>query len=243
MSDYAKRLTEVVRNQGHPNCRPRDAATLIIVDQTAREPLILMGKRHERHAFLPGKFVFPGGRVDAGDSKLAVPDRLDPKVEKKLLADMKGNPSAARARAMALAAIRETYEETGLLIGAQTNSTMKSRSPAWRAFAEHNVVPALSSLDFICRAITPPRRPRRYDTRFFCISSEHIAQRENPVDFELLDLHWLTFAKALDLDLPIITRVVLEELQQNLDTGRYPQAGDRVPFYYMRNGVFRRELL
>lgn len=243
MNDYAKRLTEVVRNQGHPNCRPRDAATLIIVDRSGRDPLVLMGKRHERHAFLPGKFVFPGGRVDAGDSRLAVPDCLDSKVEKKLLADMKGSPSTGRARAMALAAIRETYEETGLLIGTHSNNTVKSRSPAWRAFAEHNVVPALSSLGFICRAITPPRRPRRYDTRFFCISADHIAQRAKPVDVELLDLHWLTFEKALGLDLPAITRIVLEELQEKLDAGRFPKAGDRVPYYYMRNGVFRRELL
>lgn len=243
VNDYAERLTNAVRKLDHPNRRPSDAATLIVIDHSAGKPLVLMGKRHERHAFLPGKFVFPGGRVDVGDSRLAVSERLNPAVEKKLLVDMKGAPSVGRAKAMALAAIRETYEETGLLIGSSSTATIASRSPAWRPFAEQNIVPALSSLSFFCRAITPPRRPRRYDTRFFCISSDHIAHRTKPTNSELIDLHWLTFKQALDLDLPIITRVVLEELQEKLENGAFPQPDTPVPYYYMRNGIFHRELV
>jgi 8-oxo-dGTP pyrophosphatase MutT (NUDIX family) len=202
-----------------------------------------MGKRHERHAFLPGKFVFPGGRVDAGDTRIAVTDALDPAVERRLLKDMKGRPSTRRARAMALAAIRETYEETGLLIGAHAPGAFASRSRAWQPFAEHGVSPVLAPVGFFCRAVTPPRRPRRYDTRFFCVSADHIAKRTEPADCELLDLHWLTFDKALNLDLPIITRVVLEELREKLQQNRFPALDDPVPYYYMRNGVFRRKML
>ena len=67
MNDPAQRLTEATRRRDHPNLRPRDAATLIIVDASGKKPKVLMGRRHERHSFMPGKFVFPGGRVDPAD--------------------------------------------------------------------------------------------------------------------------------------------------------------------------------
>ncbi len=239
----AKQLNTVVRRMDHPNRRPRDAATLIVVDRSGGTPKILMGRRHEGHVFMPGKFVFPGGRVDPGDARIAVPDRLDPEVERKLLVDMKGQGSARRAQAIALAAIRETWEETGLLIGVPGKLPMRTRSPAWRGFAASGLTPPLSALAFVCRAITPPRRPRRYDTRFFCISAEHVARRDEPADAELLDLHWLSLSDAMGLDLPPITKVVLEELRDKLDTDAFLKPGGRVPYYYMRNRVFLREEL
>jgi len=243
VNDYAARLTSAIRKQEHANLRPRDAATLIIIDFTKDEPVLLMGRRHERHAFLPGKFVFPGGRVDLCDSRIAVADTLDAKVERKLLSKMKGRPASRRAQALALAAIRETWEETGLLLGKPTAQGFKSSSPAWSDFAKQGMSPAISALSFVFRAITPPRRPRRYDTRFFCISAEHIVHRADPDNDELLDLHWLPFGKALELDLPIITKVVLEELREKLHGGKLPSPEQGVPYYYMRNGVFRREML
>lgn len=242
-ANTAERLTNVVRRQDYPNCRPRDAATLIIVDMREDAPKILMGRRHEGHVFMPGKFVFPGGRIDRSDSAVAVPDNLDPAVEAKLLADMKGAPSARRAQALGLAAIRETYEETGLLIGKPAGNPMTSRSPAWRPFVERGLTPALADLSLFCRAITPPRRPRRYDTRFFVVSSDLVAGRLTDGDGELLDLHWMTFRKAFELDLPPITKVVLEELQGKLDRGALPAPDEDVPYYFMRNGVFHREVL
>lgn len=242
MTDYAQRLTNVVRKQHHDNQRPRDAATLIVVDTTHLEPMILMGRRHEGHVFMPGKFVFPGGRIDRGDSQVKVADRLDPNVEQKLLKDMKGKPSRRRARALALAAIRETFEETGLLIATEDADPMTSSSGIWRAFAERRLAPPLSAMRFVCRAITPPRRPRRYDTRFFCITADYIAHRVEDTDGELLDLHWLPFRKAFELDLPPITQVVLEELQNKLDQG-LPHPNDTVPYYFMQNGAFQRRTL
>lgn len=243
MNDQAKPPGDVSRRQNGASPRPRDAATLIVVDSSGREPKVLMGRRHERHVFMPGKFVFPGGSVDPGDSRLAVPERLDKTVEQRLLIDMKGTPSPRRAQGIALAAIRETGEETGLLIGTREGAAWKSASPAWRPFTEKGITPALSALSFFCRAITPPRRPRRFDTRFFCVSAALIAERITPDNDELLDLHWLTFAEALELDLPTITRAVLEELREKTRAGGLPDAGAPVPYYYMRNGVFRRELL
>ncbi|MEM1317090.1 MAG: NUDIX hydrolase, partial [Pseudomonadota bacterium] len=98
-----------------PNMRPKDASTLIILDGHGPKAKVLMGRRHERHKFMPGLFVFPGGRVDAGDGAVASADNLHPLVEEKLLSNLRGRPSQRRTRGIALAAIRETYEEAGLL--------------------------------------------------------------------------------------------------------------------------------
>lgn len=243
MNDHAARLTEVSRRRDHPNLRPRDAATLIIVDTSGPKAKVLMGRRHERHAFMPGKFVFPGGRVDPADLRLAVAEELHPAVGRKLLIDMKRGPSPSRARALALAALRETYEETGLVIGQRGSVNIATRSSAWRAFLSHGVTPGLAPLRFITRAITPPRRTRRYDTRFFCVGAEAIAHRAESETQELLDLHWLTFAEALELDLPSITQVVLEELAERLSASGLPRPDAPVPYYFMRNGRFERNLI
>ena len=227
----------------HPYLRPKDAATLIIVDTGGARPKVLMGQRHLNSAFMPGKYVFPGGRVDAGDARLKVPGALDATVERKLCCDMKGTASPRRARALALAAIRETAEETGLLIGTREAAGWTTRSPAWRVFARQGLAPALSSLTFFLRAITPPGRSRRFDTRFFCTTSEAIAHAIPNENDELLDLHWLTFGDARKLDLPRITRFALQTLEAKLKANMFPAPGDEVAYFYQRNGKFLRETL
>jgi 8-oxo-dGTP pyrophosphatase MutT (NUDIX family) len=242
-SNQANRLTQVSRRQDWPNSRPRDAATLIIVDTSESEPRVLMGRRHDAHVFLPGKFVFPGGRISPADSRLRTRDDLDPVVMRKLLFDMKGKPSPDRARGLALTAVRETFEETGLLIGRPRGQNSSTRSPLWRDFLGQGVTPSLAGMRFIARAITPPRRPRRFDTRFFFTTHEAIASSVEIENRELLDLHWLTFPKAQALDLPTITQVVLDELQSHLRGGRLPPKDAPVPYYYMRHGRFERQLI
>src|SRR5438552_12384874 len=81
--------------------RPRDAATLIIVDSSSGEPRVLLGRRRLDMAFMPGRYVFPGGRVDPADKLIAVEDELRSGDLRKLMVAMKGTPSAARARALA----------------------------------------------------------------------------------------------------------------------------------------------
>src|SRR5271169_6156543 len=95
--------------------RPRDAATLIIIERARGKTRVLMGKRHAGHKFMPGKFVFPGGAVEPGDRRMTVAGALDAAVEAKLLARTRRN-APEFARALALAAIRETFEETGLAL-------------------------------------------------------------------------------------------------------------------------------
>ena len=118
--------------------RPRDAATLILLDREGGEIRVLMGRRHARHVFMPGKFVFPGGRTDPDDSRMPVAEDLHPDEEEKL-GRIRPRSAPARARAIALSAIRETYEEAGLLIGRTARS--RRRRPSWQGFAEHGVAP------------------------------------------------------------------------------------------------------
>ena len=111
---------------GQPNIQPKDASTLILLDRSGPSPKVLMGKRHQRHTFLPGAFVFPGGSVDAGDRNMPVAAALDPRAEEKLMRQVR-RPSGDKARSLALAAIRETFEETGLLLGARRDAPLAAR--------------------------------------------------------------------------------------------------------------------
>ncbi len=223
--------------------RPRDAATLIIVDTSSGEPKVLLGRRRLDMVFMPGRYVFPGGRVDPADRQIAVDEDLAAGDLEKLMVGMKGTPSAARARALALAAVRETFEEAGLLIGTPLGSDIPPEVAAWREFFATGFRPALGRLRFFARAITPPGRPRRFDTRFFCVEAEAIAHRVSVADGELSDLEWHSIAQARTLELPNITRVVLEDLGERIAGGAL-QSGDMpVPFYHRRNGSFRRDLI
>lgn len=224
--------------------RPRDAATLIIVDRDGPAPRVLMGKRRMEQVFMPGKYVFPGGRVDKSDRLVASADELSSTEVGKLMLQMKGSVSAARARALALAAIRETFEEAGLVIGAPLAGPAPGKDvPGWSDFIGHGYLPRLSPLTFFARAITPPGRPRRYDTRFFFMDATAIAHRTDSNDGELSGLHWLTMEDARDLDLPPITRVVLEDLMERIRDDSLHASTSRVPFYHHINGSFRRDML
>jgi 8-oxo-dGTP pyrophosphatase MutT (NUDIX family) len=242
-SDLSDRLTAAERDRSHPNVRPKDAATLILVDRTTPIPKVLLGKRHAGHKFMPGKFVFPGGRVEPHDRSMPVAKPLDPNAERMLMQRVK-RPNAAKARAFALAAIRETFEETGLLLGARSQNASPTPDGAWSEFAKAGFYPDLSTMHFIARAITPSHRPRRFDTRFFSVDASAIAHRiENVVhaEAELVELVWLPITEARRLDMPTITGVILEELQARVAAGFGHDLP--VPFYQMPRMRFTRELL
>lgn len=234
----AIRLTTSERNQSFPNTRPKDAATLIILDRSGGEPKILLGRRHAGHKFLPGKYVFPGGRVERTDARMAAASELDPAVEEQLMRQML-RPSRARARAMALAGIRETFEETGIMIGARGTAPCLAAKGLWADFAAAGILPDLSRLHFIARAITPPRRQKRFDTRFFVVDAEAIVERRDGIvgpDSELVELVWVPLAEAPALGLMTVTAVVLEELAARIAAGLPRDLP--VPFYRMINQKF-----
>ena len=223
--------------------RPRDAATLIIVDTASGEPRVLLGRRRPDLVFMPGRYVFPGGRVDPADRHIAVEQDLEPGNLNKLMVAMKGNPTPVRARALALAAVRETFEEAGLLIGSPSQAEAPAKALAWQRFYSCGYQPTLAQLTFFARAITPPGRPRRFDTRFFCVPAEAIAHKIAIADGELSDLEWHSIAQARSLELPNITRVVLEDLGERIIAGALRNCDAPVPFYHRRNGTFHRDLI
>lgn len=242
--DYVQLLADEARERRWPNVRPSDAATLIILDRRGKTPKVLMGRRHPKHKFMPGKFVFPGGRIEDGDRRMNVTGSLAEACEARLMARMQ-RPTMSRARALALAAIRETFEETGLLFGSRDFGAPPSAPEGpWRDFASHGVYPDLEALTFIARAITPPRRPKRFDARFFAIDREALAHKVDGVvgpDTELDKLVWVTFEETQAIELAAVTRVVLGELAARISRGFGPFL--KVPFYYERDRKWIREEL
>jgi len=246
--DLGRRLTERMttseRDQSSPDSVPRDAATLMLIDRAdAAKPKVLLGRRHASHKFMPGKFVFPGGRIEALDAKMPAASELHADIAKKLNTRVT-SPSADYARSFPLAAIRETAEEAGLLLGVKRDQPPDAPGEIWNEFAKARVHPDLGNLHFIARAITPPRRPRRFDTRFFTTDATSIAHKIDGVvgeNSELVELLWVPLEEAARIDMPTITSVILEELGARVAAGMGHDLP--VPFYFMENQKFFRELL
>lgn len=242
-ADRAERLTRTIRDQSFPNLKPRDSATLILIDRSETVPKVLLGRRHLRHRFMPGKFVFPGGRIEPTDRMMATLTPLHERHVARLMQRVK-RASAVKAAGYALAAVRETYEETGLMIGKRTERPIETPPGAWEAFAKEGIMPDLAAVHFIARAITPPKRPLRFDSRFFAADISAVAHRVDGMvgpDSELVELVWLPINEARSLDMPGITAVVLEELQDRIAAGmdyEHP-----VPLYRMLHKRFVRETL
>jgi len=221
--------------------RPRDAATLILLDRNGDRIKVLMGRRHSKHVFMAGRFVFPGGRTDPTDGRIPVAAPLHPAEFKKLQV---GRMTESRVRAVAMSAVRETYEEAGLLIGHK--GAFNAPNPSWQGFAENGVQPALDALRYVGRAITPTGRVRRFDTRFFAVWREAVAMAapDGPPTDELEEQVWLPIEDAKQLEIPPITRTIMTDLEERLAIDPELRPGALpVPFYYMRNNRFKRELV
>jgi 8-oxo-dGTP pyrophosphatase MutT (NUDIX family) len=93
----------------------------------------------------------------------------------------------------------------------------------WREFLEIGAAADLAALDFIGRAITPPYRPKRFDARFFMAEAEHLISLEPRPDCgELDEIAWVDLDETLTLDLPNVTRFMVQELAQRLDDPARP---------------------
>lgn len=216
----------------------RDAATIILTRMLPEGPAVLMGQRGAGAAFMPSKYVFPGGALDPDD---ATPPFARPlaALDAARLAEDAG---PVLPMAFAGAAIRELWEETGLRLGLP--GTWADPVPGdWQGFAEAGLLPDAGALRFVFRAITPPGRPRRFDARFFVADAAEVAG--DPDDFshatdELSHLHWVPISEARRLDLPFITEVVLAEVAAHCLPGS--AADDSVPFFDNSGSrsVFRR---
>ncbi|MDO5656886.1 MAG: NUDIX hydrolase [Paracoccus sp. (in: a-proteobacteria)] len=184
----------------------RDAATVILLRRDGDSPSVLMGMRGEKAVFMPSRYVFPGGAVDAADAEAALAAKAEPVTALRLSAEVE--PGAPAPAQLLAAGLRELAEETGLLIGQPGESDMTLYDKA-------GLCPDPSGLHYVFRAITPPGRPRRFDARFFLADAALV--HGDPDDFsnacdELSHLHWVPLDQARALHLPFITEVVLAEV-------------------------------
>ncbi|MYM54767.1 NUDIX hydrolase [Thalassovita mangrovi] len=204
----------------------RDAATVIVLRNRTTNPHVLMGQRGSKAAFMPNKFVFPGGAVDAEDADVPLATHLPQVCRERLLEDSERDMS----HALAVAAIRELWEETGLVLGQKGAWDMPPPAD-WASFAATGHLPSAHPLQFVFRAITPPGRPRRFDARFFLIDADEIASDLD--DFsaacdELSHLQWIPLPEVREFDLPFITEVVLAEVAARAHDMTPPAS---VPFF------------
>jgi 8-oxo-dGTP pyrophosphatase MutT (NUDIX family) len=191
----------------------RPAATVVLWRDGARGPEVLMGQRGASAVFMPSKFVFPGGGIDAADQPRS--GHLAETCAARLSADVP--PGAPEPDRIVAAALRELVEETGLAL-----------APG-------------AALRFIFRAITPQGAPRRFDARFLLTPASAITG--DPEDFsaaadELSALQWVPLSDARGFDLPFITEIVLSEVANLIAGGAQPG----VPFFDNRGPrpMFRR---
>lgn len=207
----------------------RDAASVVVVRDHTDGPQVLMGQRGATAAFMPSKYVFPGGAVDAADANAPLASPLR-RADRDALCD--GGQSLPEA--LAAAAVRELLEETGQAL------TAPCPGATWEGRA--GLGPNAAALTFIFRAITPPGRPRRFDARFFLVHASDLTSDLD--DFsgaqdELSHLHWVPLTHARTLDVPFITEVVLAEVAARLATGMtrgipfFDNSGDTSVFRYL----------
>jgi 8-oxo-dGTP pyrophosphatase MutT (NUDIX family) len=203
--------------------RPVDAATMVLWRRRANGTIeVLMGRRHRNHVFMPHAYVFPGGRVDRIDAALEPASPLADDVHTRL--QRAANPT--RARAIAAAAVRETYEETGLFLG-------DSDPDAPGGFR-----PALEGMDYFFRAITPPGRPRRFDARFLVANGEAATGEIGTGDGELLDVEFRSLEDSRNLDIAGITRIALAEFERWVTDPKAPDPNRPVPLSRFLRGRY-----
>ena len=213
--------------------RPRDAASLILLRLEDREHRVLVGRRPPQARFLPGRYVFPGGAVEPDDSRARPATQLN--------ADMAGPMAVGgrqtAARILAMAAVRETFEETGLLL-AESGDLGPVRSPTWSAMRARGVAPALHRLAYVGRAITPVPSPIRFHARFFVADAQY-AMGELGGDSELEDLHWcpvgeLARLPTIDVQSFMLAHAVTTLTDDDSETAGKPVLTQRAGKNYIR---------
>ncbi|MCF6321006.1 MAG: NUDIX hydrolase [Rhizobiaceae bacterium] len=243
-SPQMRKMRARVKLSGSPPLRPRNAATIILIDGKPGNFRILMGQRNKALKFMPGALVFPGGAVDRADGNIPAIDELDELTAKRILNNLRARPTPRAARALALACTRELAEETGLLMGKQTNTPPVHDD--WHFFKDLGLAPAISPLRLLARATTPPGAPRRFDTWFFTAPASAIAHTPKggfSPSGELENLRWLTPQEAIGANTQEITRVILVELINRLKVDPQLSPEYSAPNYYFKKNFFHRDVM
>ena len=204
--------------------RPRDAASLIVLRRGRRGPVCLMGRRREDARFLPGCFVFPGGAVEGPDRTAWPASRLD----LAHLGAMGVGGNAAAATALATAAVRETYEEAGVMIAAP-GDIGAAPGATFDEMRRRGVAPALGRLVYLGRAITPARYPIRFHARFFLTIVGHgrdgLGGDGLSGDGELDRLSWVPLADVASLPTIDVTRFMAKFTGEIMDSAHLHSGG------------------
>jgi 8-oxo-dGTP pyrophosphatase MutT (NUDIX family) len=183
-----------------PPATPRPAASVLLYDDT-RPWRLLMMRRPDTTTFAPGAWVFPGGGVH--------------------------EPDRARPDPLRAAAVREVFEEVGVLLARPDGAAAAGRIRAelaagrdfWAALAAAEAEPALDRLAFCGRWVTPRQVRRRYDTRFY-LAPLPAGQPIRPEPGEVVEWRWITPAAALaddDMAMINVTRRILEQMAEHPD--------------------------
>lgn len=192
-----------------------------------------MGQRSPRNDFMPSVFVFPGGRVDRSDSYAPYGRDLSPRTERILEAAY----SPRKARACVLASIRETWEETGLMMGRPEKWTKNINDPSWDAFRQAEIMPDMSGIEVFGRAVTPPHRHKRYDTWFFIQKFDGDTQAIGDSG-ELSNVGWYDWDAIKSLEMQRATTMMLAVLKNYMKSDR-PR--DDVFYSHMKRGSYKQE--
>ncbi|MBI1262306.1 MAG: NUDIX domain-containing protein [Rhizobiales bacterium] len=217
----------VLPEKPQPPVRIRDAASLVLIDRGGSEPRVLMGRRHARMAFVPDAFVFPGGKLDPDDFKAQPATSFRPDVHAHM---QQSAATRTKAEALATAAIRETYEETGIWL-AGPGDVGDVRSETWTHFRKAGLAPRLDAVHMAARAITPVGSPIRFHARFF-VADAGESHGELRGSGELEELGWYTLREALKLPVIDVTEFVLGEAA----AGRFDRPRAHIPLFSYRNG-------
>ena len=244
MNRFVQRMNEVERDLGSPYVRPKDAATLILVDRSGRGA---QGAARQAPSAATNSCransSFRAAGSTAADKRMPVARPLDPHAEAHLCKALR---APERREGAGFCARGDPRDIRGDRTAAWRASSEVAKVPdgPWTAFAQAKILPDLGALHFIGRAITPPGRPRRFDARFFTLDASAIAHRVEGVtgpDAELVELVWMPLDGGKQLDMPAVTGVMLEELDARIADGFGHDLP--VPFYSMPRGRFMRELL
>jgi len=198
----------------------KPAATVVLLQDDPADgipPSVFFVRRHRKSAFMPNAYVFPGGRVDDADAHPALLERLRGVDEADLDHRMAGLDDRALEAAHVVAAIRETFEEAGVLLATRGGKPVPSteedpelweRLDDWRNrlnahqadFADfvqqEDLALDASRLAYFAHWVTPTHERKRYDTRFF-VAAAPFGQRYQHDDKEVTDSCWLTASEAL----------------------------------------------
>ncbi len=220
----------------------RDAASVLLMRQRDSDPEVLVGRRSRGAAFMPDKFVFPGGAVGSEDRGMTLAGMPCGACMSRLAAG--ADPDLAAS--LVACAIRELQEETGLMLGERlADEAAAVNRSGWEAFAKAGIAPSGTRLVYFFRAVTPPGLPRRFDARFLLGRIGRVSLTGDPDALsspsnELAELQWVAARDAPRLDLPYISRLVLKAALETLDSELPPR---RVPFHYTKDGERRLEFI